>query len=87
MVSLTADCEKCYILVMRDAAPESKSIGSSLSSRSREAKSPPLGFPVGAATSPSSSSLSPSSLSLLYNTSSNVSPVVVLFGCSYRRVA
>ena len=70
-------------LVKREAAPESRSIGSSSSSRMRAAKSPPLRFLFVAVTSSSSLSLSPRSLSLAYNTSSNASPVVGFFCAPY----
>jgi hypothetical protein len=72
-----------YSLVKRDAAPESRSIGSSSSIRRRAPKFPPLRFPLVAAAVSSSSSLSLRSLSLAYNTSSNASPVVDFFGGIY----
>lgn len=70
-------------LVKREAAPESRSIGSSSSSRRRAAKYPALRFPFVTVTFSSSSSLSLRSLSLAYNTSSNASPVVGFFGGPY----
>lgn len=85
MTSFVADEGKgCrYSLVNRDAAPESRSIGSSSSIRRRAAKFPPLRFPLVAVAASSSSSLSLRSLSLAYNTSSNASPVVDFFGGTY----
>lgn len=76
--------ECCCSLVKREAAPESRSIGSSSSSRMRAAKSPPLRLLFVAVTSSSPSSLSLRSLSLAYNTSSNASPVVGFFGAPYK---
>ena len=74
----------CGVLVIRDTTPESKSIGSSSSSRMRVEKSPAFRLPVFTPTPTlSSSSLSLMSLSLAYNTSSNASPVAGFFDSPY----